>query len=341
MRMRRQGLSTSYILNSETSFETQCRNFKAEFAKMEAQQIREYAADLESNLDINKAIISELVKKHVKNLQEKRVIEKLLQENSLLQDNVKKLMKERDEIQARLLIAQQVGNNYKEREKDLINDMEKLKQQFIGQLSRKSYMLQTLEQKHDQVLEILKELARKDQRVKKLLTVLSIDCNSVYAKSKSFELPKEPNGRTYTTTSDHFERPYRERTYSVNVKGKCTEGEKKVLEAEVENLKKKVNELHGVNLKLNEALRVSNEKIIGLCTKQVDPVDMTELLNAKTLKRWQTTYVKGKGDFHAQKEEKISIHESILSSVNEAGNPLKENSFKELFAHLQDSPEFM
>eukprot|EP00826_Nyctotherus_ovalis_P012658 TRINITY_DN13364_c0_g1_i1.p1 TRINITY_DN13364_c0_g1~~TRINITY_DN13364_c0_g1_i1.p1 ORF type:complete len:338 (+),score=92.37 TRINITY_DN13364_c0_g1_i1:69-1082(+) len=328
------------ILNSDTTFETQCKNFKAEFAKMEAQQIREYAADLESNLAINKAIISELVKKHVWSLQDKRVIEKLLQENSLLQDNVKKLMKERDDIQARLLISQQTNNNYKEREKDLISDMEHLKQQFMGQLTRKTYMLQSLEQKHDQALEVLKELAKKDQQIKKLLAVLNIDCNSASVKSESLELPKEFNGRSYTTTSEHFEKPCKERTYSMNVEGRCTEEGKRVLETEVENLKKKVNELHGVNLKLNEALRISNEKIIGLCTKQVDAIDMTELLGAKTLKRWYTTYVKGKGDLHTQKEEgNFAI--DTLTSVNEAANPLKENSFRELFAHLQDSPKFI
>lgn len=223
-------------------------------------------------------------------------------------------MKEHDKVQTRLLIAEQINNNYSEHEKELVDDIENLKQQFIGQLSCKNYMMQNLEQKYEQALDILKELAKKDQQIRNLLNVVGVDSKTNYKLSDSIELSRDliTNGRICTTTTDPFERPYRERKYSLKVGKSYIEEGKGSLEAELENLKKKVNELHGINLKLNDALRLSNEKIIELCTKQAstaDTNDITQLFNSKTtLKRWQTTYAKGRGGLQGDRKNSVKLN---------------------------------
>ena len=95
-------------------------------------------------------------------------------------------------------------------------------------------------------------------------------------------------------------------------------------DTEVRNLRTRLQELYGINLKLNEALKLSNEKIINLYSNKTtdsDIMDINQLLTIGSIKRSKTTYRKG--------NQPINL---IQNDIKEKGNliPDKEEGIKTL-----------
>lgn len=249
---------------SETTLSHSPKNPKAVFLERASDQMKAYIADLESSLAINKTIVGELVKKHVWSLQEKRVVEKLTQESAMLQEQVKKLVRERDELQMKLLISEQINENYKKRELEMMRDMTVAKQQFASQLSRKASLNKALENRYMQLISVLKIIAPSDQRIAQLLLLFKVDSGSCAVSSDS----GKPEANTENSLSEdeeltvNLEQPRRNRKYSVNVKPRpmFREDGKEALEKEADRLRVKVLELYKRNLKLSEALKIEREK---------------------------------------------------------------------------------
>lgn len=250
------------------------------------EQVENYVRDLECSLAINKTIVEELVKKHVWSLQEKRVVEKLSRESSKLQQQVKSLTQERDALQMKLLIAEQINASYTRREAELMKDMGRAKQQYASQLHRKSYLYQTLEKKHEQVLEILKLLARNDPKVAQLLVLLNVDCSAKLDAARSGaarerSLSKE---RESTMGSELFDEVKRERKQSMKAKmSPIVESEKEAIEKEANRLRERVLDLYRHNLKLKEELRIEKKK--STTSENLG----NDLFQEGSLKRWHST----------------------------------------------------
>eukprot|EP00826_Nyctotherus_ovalis_P043396 TRINITY_DN4563_c0_g1_i1.p1 TRINITY_DN4563_c0_g1~~TRINITY_DN4563_c0_g1_i1.p1 ORF type:complete len:339 (+),score=92.99 TRINITY_DN4563_c0_g1_i1:122-1138(+) len=318
---------------NETTLNHSPKNPKAVFLERASDQTKAYITDLESSLAINKTILGELVKKHVWSLQEKRVVEKLTQESVMLQEQVKKLVRERDELQMKLLISEQINENYKRREAEMMQDMAIAKLQFANQLNRKSALNKTLENRYMQLISVLKIIAPSDQRIAQLLILFKVDSGSNAVSNDSGK--PEPNTENSlsedeesSANSDTLDQPRRNRKYSVNVNPRpmFREGGKEALEKEADQLRVKVLELYKRNLKLSEALRVEKER-----GQRNDTEDSpSSCLLEGSLKRWgsinkKTPFIRIELKEEPEEKEEDYEKEKVTESIKE-GN-LEFNSF--------------
>ena len=98
--------------------------------------------DLQTSLKINKGIIKNLFdqKKGLNQVVE-YTFNQLNQENEMIERKLKKVMEERDQLQARVLIMQQIVEDTKDKEDDIgelfKDEIEELKEN----LERKEYLL--------------------------------------------------------------------------------------------------------------------------------------------------------------------------------------------------------
>lgn len=328
--MKTEGLSMSF--GQKTALDQSLRNAKTIFLDRANEQMKSYVEDLENSLAINKTIIEELVKKHVWTLQEKRVVEKLSQESSRLQEQVKNLVRERDALQTKLLITEQINANCKKREEEMLRDMARAKLQYVSQIGRKNYVYKILEKRHEQILSILKIFAQSDQRIAQLLALLKIDCkpNSKPNDSIRNDLTRENSfskERETMMNMDLFNQPKRERKQSMKLKANpiITANEKNSLEKEANSLREKVLDLYRRNIKLSEALKVEREK----SSKIEDSA--TNLFAEGSLIRWNSTTKKTRLNFNGLKEEvnNKSDDDKAASKVDviQEENSLDLNSF--------------
>ena len=92
----------------------------------------------------------------------------------MLENKLKKTQEDRDSLQARMLILEQIVENTKDKEDDVAemfkDDIEELKEN----LERKEYLLQVNEQRYSEFEKILMELAENDNSVKKRLADLNV-----------------------------------------------------------------------------------------------------------------------------------------------------------------------
>eukprot|EP00831_Metopus_contortus_P047988 TRINITY_DN38937_c0_g1_i1.p1 TRINITY_DN38937_c0_g1~~TRINITY_DN38937_c0_g1_i1.p1 ORF type:complete len:109 (-),score=28.62 TRINITY_DN38937_c0_g1_i1:96-422(-) len=95
------------VLLTDNSEAVRTNRLKGSFLEKEKDQMLEYIKDLEETITINKQIISELLLQGG-GVQDKKIIGKLNGENASLQMQLKRVIKERAELQAKLLIAEQI-----------------------------------------------------------------------------------------------------------------------------------------------------------------------------------------------------------------------------------------
>ena len=270
------------------------KNARINYLAKEEKYLREYVGDLESSLAINKMIVTELIKKHVWNLQEKRVIEKLTQENFMLQDQVNKLIKERDDLNVKLLISEQISEQYKSKEIEYFEDMEVLKNKYTGIIEARNYMIKILEQKLDQALSILKQIAAKDQRMKQLLRLLKLDINNPkistsFKKNNQefayFKLKRDKSNTINNKSTIVFSSP---RKRSINSRTN-------------KNVSTKIDELNDNNIKtedlekyeINDTPIIANERKLTYGTNtDSEPFDYVQPPDETKVKRWGSLYHK-------------------------------------------------
>jgi len=322
--MQSETLSASF--SHKNNLNQSLRDSKMLFLDKVKDQMKSYIADLESSLAINKSIIEELVKKHIWSLQEKRVMEKLSQENSRLQEQVKNLVRERDELQTKLLITEQINENYKKREAESIRDMVRVKQQFISQINRKNYTYKVLERQHEQVLDVLRVMAQNDQRIMQLLTFLKVDCkvNNKSNDSSGTEMTRERSfskERELMMNINIFDKMKRDRNQSMKMKTSpmIKINAKDGLEIEANNLREKVLDLYKRNIKLSEALKVEK----GM--KVEDSVN--SIFAQDSLKKWNSTNKKSNELEETETENNKEMNESNLDfSLLSSNKPFSKKS---------------
>eukprot|EP00826_Nyctotherus_ovalis_P060313 TRINITY_DN8447_c0_g1_i1.p1 TRINITY_DN8447_c0_g1~~TRINITY_DN8447_c0_g1_i1.p1 ORF type:complete len:343 (-),score=85.69 TRINITY_DN8447_c0_g1_i1:219-1247(-) len=161
----------------KTKCNTERKVIRSVFERKENVQTKQHIRDLECNLSLNKKIVHELISDKVGDVQSKAVMERLNEENKALQNQLKTVVEERDVIQAKLLISEQVTVNYKMHEEELVKEALQSKAELLDQLNRKEYALQRLEQKYQKALKVMKGLVHKDPQVTPFFSELREEVN--------------------------------------------------------------------------------------------------------------------------------------------------------------------
>ncbi len=151
------------------------RKIKGAFLERDKFQMSSYIKDLEKTLAINKEIISELLTGAKQEGQSRKIIMSLNQENARLQTQLKTVVKQRDSYQARLLITEQIIEEYKGKEGSCENQAHEKAQELLDQLNRKEYVVQSYERKFHRLFPILKKYSEKDDELRKLLKELNLN----------------------------------------------------------------------------------------------------------------------------------------------------------------------
>jgi len=284
------------ILQSELSPNKSIKTRKAikfDFNLKEREQNKAYIADLERSITINKEIIVELIKNNVSNGQSKKIIEMLNTENTNLHNQVKRLIDERNGIQGKLLISEQIIQNFEKHEEDLRKELTGVQRELVDQLNRKEFALQKIENRYDKALNILNNVAHKDQDVREILKKLKADRRSEFKLTnvveenerlqaeldKERELVKELTVKLNEIKSGNIERntieytqgnsykkirsksPMDYRTHNKSLMG-ITNENTETLKKEIAELSKKIIELYKVNVSLSDALDKANKQMI-------------------------------------------------------------------------------
>ena len=157
---------------SESRIES-LQTIKKGYIQNEAAQLRERVGDLQMNLSINKDIIRELLQDN-----HQHAMLKLEIENTELADLNKRLIRERDDAQARQLIMEQISEELQAKEDELANNLEEQVKELKEKLERKEYFMQSKEKKWLEVEKLLAVYTKDDLELKKTLADMRVRVES-------------------------------------------------------------------------------------------------------------------------------------------------------------------
>ena len=165
-------LSTVSELNTDSISSRQ--KLKGRFLENEKFQMSSYIKDLENTIAINKSIISSLLSDNKNGTVPKESAEALNTENLKLQNQVKNLTVNRDSLQSKLLIAEQIIEEYRGKELAYENQINEKVQELLEQLNKKEYVAQSYERKFNKLLPAIKKYASVDSEVANLVRNLNV-----------------------------------------------------------------------------------------------------------------------------------------------------------------------
>ena len=112
-----------------------------------------------------------------------------------MQVQFQRSMKEREEMQAKLLISEQMIDNFKNKETEMMSEFEEKTRELVNQLDLKEYMLQSVQHKYDKAEQILLKYAVKEIEIKMFLKNMKSDglCDSPQKISNLVEEVEEQN----------------------------------------------------------------------------------------------------------------------------------------------------
>ena len=128
--------SNSVKNSFESSFEKCKLTLKDKFIESDYIQLKNYVSDLKKSLEINKIIVSELIRTQIEDQNYKKVIEALNKDNIGLRMQLEKTTKELNQAQSKLLICEQIVNNQRKYEQELLIDVKFSKMELIDKLNR-------------------------------------------------------------------------------------------------------------------------------------------------------------------------------------------------------------
>lgn len=268
------------------------KTLRGRFMDTEKSQVSAYICDLEHSLALNKQIIAELFASDSSKdaTGAKKVILKLNSENAALQSQLKKVIKERDECQAKMLINNQIVDDCRKREAETARESQEKLAEIVDQLNRKEFFMQNLERKYDRAVALMKRFSHKDQEIRqafKELAAESKDDRKIANVVEENELLQTQLSEERKRTAD-LARKLEEATKckeeletivkSCNAANKYSHtavheptvsaGPKlastQALEYENAQLQKKVEDLYKLNVKLSETLQLADEKLRAL-----------------------------------------------------------------------------
>jgi len=270
-------------------------HIKGQFLEKERTQTNAYIKDLQQTISINKQIINELLSKSAAESQNKKVIEKLNTENANLQAQLKKAIKERNDVQAKLLITEQIVEDFKIKEHEQTRDNQEKYAELVDQLNRKEFILQNFERKYNKSAQLLRAFSHKDQEIKLALKEINEDLKTDKKISNVVEdnekltkqlqekeqkiLDLESQIQNLLDANSRLEsllEEYKSRDLSsgkvkkqlttkttVNTFPEETMDKERImlLEEELEKMHVKTNNLYKLNVRLSTALEEANKKL--------------------------------------------------------------------------------
>eukprot|EP00826_Nyctotherus_ovalis_P014186 TRINITY_DN13926_c0_g2_i1.p1 TRINITY_DN13926_c0_g2~~TRINITY_DN13926_c0_g2_i1.p1 ORF type:complete len:386 (-),score=72.07 TRINITY_DN13926_c0_g2_i1:169-1326(-) len=290
-RMKKREKTCSKQGQNTNSVESTVSPMKFAFSK-EVKQMKNYINDLEHSCSINKAILAELVTAHVGNEQTRNIINGLNIENANLQLQLKNAIAERNRLQSKLLISEQITADLRKHERESAKDADWLKRELVDQLDRKEFLLQSLEHRYELAVQTLREFAHIHPKIKQLVRDLAVDKRTegkvtntieknerlqtelIREKERVHELISHltvntttgsPRTQSKSSLKDrrcHFSSP----SDPLSKKLASSGGE----EMSRDEMRERMLELYKVNTRLSEALKQANEKIVKLYTQRTN-----------------------------------------------------------------------
>ena len=118
------------------------RIMKINFLELENKNMIQMIEDLQTTLKINKGIIKNLLdQKKGLNQMVEYTFNQLNHENELLETKMKRMQEDRDQLQARTLILQQIVEDTKDKEDDVAEMFKDEIEELKENLERKEYLL--------------------------------------------------------------------------------------------------------------------------------------------------------------------------------------------------------
>ena len=148
---------------------------KFSFIRQDNNQMRAYIENLEKTLIINKSIISQLVSTSNDLGKSKKIIEELHKENEFLHNNLKCTIKERNDIQTKCLLTEQILADSNAKIKELEEQLKNSSEDYLDQLNRKEYLVQKFLQNIRISLKLLKKYSKTDKRINLFIESLNED----------------------------------------------------------------------------------------------------------------------------------------------------------------------
>lgn len=144
------------------------------FAQREKDQTLSQLQDLERTIAINKEIINNLIEGSNQEETHKDVLKALNEENANLRRRFRLITEERNSFQSKLLIAEQIIEDYKGKEQTFEEQLKEKTSELLDQLNMKEYVLQSYERKYNTILDAVKKYAA-DTTIRKILAKLNVD----------------------------------------------------------------------------------------------------------------------------------------------------------------------
>lgn len=309
------------------------------FVSKEVEQMKNYINDLEHSCSINKAILNELAATHIGNEQTRKIISGLNTENANLQLQLKNAFAERNRLQSKLLILEQIVAELRKREEEFAKDAEWLRKELVDQLDRKEFLLQSIEHRYELAVQTLKEFAHIHPKIKQLVRNLAVDKRTEAKVTNTIEknehlqteLMREKEkvqelishlalSKSIDPPHIHNKNSFKDRR--CNLRSPSVSLGKKLASSDCEGMgrdevRERMLELYKVNIKLSEALKQANEKIVKLYTQRMNRENM-EKLAVNTEYRCKTSNYLYKRTGKKSVEENKQIPEARKNGVSNA-----------------------
>ncbi len=143
------------------SFAEDCFNIKANFLERERVQQDNRIDDLKEALRINK----EMIRLLVSSTDNVDISLKLQDENQLLYGALERTSYERDEAQAKLLIAEQVRSEAERKEGDALREKKEIQHEYAEDKQLQEYRIQYLENQYKKLEVTVHEVAQSNPQV--------------------------------------------------------------------------------------------------------------------------------------------------------------------------------
>jgi len=159
---------------------------KQNFLEAERRAYINQVEDLRTSLEINKSIICDLLQsKNFSKAFETSITSKCIDEVNLLTNRNKQYQRHVEELQAKLLLQEQLSYEAKLKEREEIQMYEELVAEMKDKLDRKEFFMQNKERKWLEIERILEEYVREDDELRDRLLELRVNVSASSTKKIS------------------------------------------------------------------------------------------------------------------------------------------------------------
>ncbi len=165
----------------EPASSSRCK-IRARFMETDKGQTAAYVKDLEKTIQINKGILSDLLMNTKMEETQRKVLEKLNQENVVMQGQVRRAIKERDDTQAKLLISEQLTEQMRDKQAEIFEECEERTKDLAARLDFSDYNFQALQMRYNKAEAALKRYATKVPEIGAAYTELCKEASATQTK---------------------------------------------------------------------------------------------------------------------------------------------------------------